>query len=369
MMRLFLDIEVYRNYFLALFMTEEGKTKRFEIFNDDSSGFDPAAVLSLMTHPDVELVTFNGNSYDIPVLTFALVNPEPRMIKRASDRIIERNVRPWHFYKDEGLAEPKINHIDLIEVAPGMVGLKIYGGRLHSKKLQELPIDPASTIEEDQVELLRQYCKNDTIVTQNLFNALRAQIDLRRTMSEEYGVDLRSKSDAQIAEAVLKAEYTKLNGAPPPKVTPNYDSFKYVPPAYIRFRTQQMQDVLHTVCNADMVIDRKTGHVKMPKEIEKLVIEIGHSRYKIGIGGLHSQESEVAHFTDEENVLIDRDVESYYPRMMLNMNMRPGGFGDQFNPVYGAILEERLAAKHRMGDLLKEKRLLEKLLDEMNNQD
>jgi hypothetical protein len=351
-MRLFLDIEVYRNYFLALFMSEEGKTKRFEIFGEDDSGFDPGAIYSLMTHPDVELVTFNGNSYDIPVLTFALVHPVPEAIKKASDRIIEGNMRPWNFYKNEGLAEPKINHIDLIEVAPGMVSLKIYGGRLHSKRLQELPIDPASTIEEDQVELLRQYCKNDTIVTRDLFDALRKQIDLRRVMSENYGVDLRSKSDAQIAEAVLKAEYTKLNGAPPPKTTPSYDSFRYVPPSYIRFRTEQMQDVLQTVCSAEMVINRKTGHVKMPKEIEKLVIEMGTSRYKIGIGGLHSQESEVAHYTDDDSVIIDRDVESYYPRMMLNMNMQPGGFGDQFNPVYGAILEERLAAKHA-GDKVK----------------
>jgi hypothetical protein len=53
----------------------------------------------------------------------------------------------------------------------------------------------------------------------------------------------------------------------------------------------------------------------------------------------------VAHFSDEDTVLIDRDVESYYPRLMLNMNMRPGGFGSHFNTVYGGILEDRLAAK------------------------
>jgi hypothetical protein len=128
-----------------------------------------------------------------------------------------------------------------------------------------------------------------------------------------------------------------------------------------------MRDAFDVICNADMVIDRKTGHVKMPKEIEKLVIEIGDSKYKIGIGGLHSQESEVAHFTDEENVLIDRDVESYYPRMMLNMNMQPGGFGDQFNPVYGAILEERLVAKHRMTELGERIKELEKELASLAN--
>jgi hypothetical protein len=180
-------------------------------------------------------------------------------------------------------------------------------------------------------------------------------------------VDLRSKSDAQIAEAVLKAEYTRLTGDTPPKVEAERNSFYYSPPAYIRFATPQLQEVLETVRTAEMVLNSKTGHVIMPKEIEKLVIEIGQSRYKIGIGGLHSQESEVAHFSDDENVLIDRDVESYYPRMMLNMNMRPGGFGAHFNTVYGKILDERLAAKHGMGGLMDEKKHLLKLLDEMDN--
>ena len=351
-MRLFFDIEVYRNYFLALFMTEEGRTKRFEIFNDDDSGFEPMEILHLITHPEVELISFNGNTYDMPVLTFAMVNPDTRAIKKASDRIIERNIRPWHFYRDEGLREPSVNHIDLIDVAPGMVGLKLYGGRLNSPKLQELPIEPSATITEEQVPLLRRYCRNDVEVTQLLYRSLQEQVELRRAMSKTYGVDLRSKSDAQIAEAVLKAEYQRLTGDVPPKVELSYGSFYYEPPAYVRFATPQLQNVLEVVRTAEMVLDPKTGHVKMPKAIEQLKIEIGTSRYKIGIGGLHSQESEVAHYSDKDHVLIDRDVESYYPRMMLNMNMQPGGFGEHFNTVYGNILEERLAAKHA-GDKVK----------------
>lgn len=363
-MRLFFDIEVYRNYFLALFMREDGKCKRFEIFNDDLSAFPRADILNMMTQSDVELVGFNSESYDLPLLTYALVHPVPKDIKRESDRIIQRNIRSWQFYRDEALQPPEVNHIDLIEVAPGMVGLKIYGGRLGSKKLQELPIEHTATIEPDQVELLRRYCKNDTMVTQLLHDSLSKQLDLRRAMSSEYGVDLRSKSDAQIAEAVLKAEFTRLTTDTAERVPFEKKSFYYDPPSYIRFRTPELQHVLETVRTAEMVVKKDTGHVIMPKAIEALKIEIGQSAYKIGIGGLHSKESETAHFTDDDNVLIDRDVESYYPRMMLNMNMRPGGFGEHFNTVYGKILEERLDAKHRLPELEKRIKELEKELAE-----
>jgi DNA polymerase elongation subunit (family B) len=349
--RLFLDIEVYRNYFLALIMNEEGRTKRFEMF-DDESNFDPEELLAVIKAKDVELVTFNGNTYDIPVLTFAMVNPDTSAIKDVSDEIIGRNIKPWVFYKNHGLREPKLNHIDLIDVAPGQHSLKIYGGRLHSPRLQELPIPHDALITPEQVSLLRSYCKNDLKVTQMLYKALEGQVDLRRTMSQTYGVDLRSKSDAKIAEEVLKAEFERRTGETPPKTKPDYSRFRYEPPKYIRFATETLRETLNTICTSDMELDSKTGHVILPPEIEKMVITIGNSRYKIGIGGLHSQETSVAHFSDEENVLIDRDVESYYPRMMLNMQMEPGGFGSHFNPVYGGILEDRLTAKHA-GDMVK----------------
>ena len=344
-MRLFLDIEVYRNYFLVLFMNEQGRVKRYEIFNDDRSKFPVDDIFKIVSSPDVEIVTFNGNSYDVPILSLALVAPFPKELKRASDRIIKYNLRPWLFYKDEGIQPPNINHIDIIDVAPGMVGLKLYGGRLNAPKLQELPIHHDATITEGQVPILQQYCRNDTEVTRMLYESLSQEIELRRAMSETYGVDLRSKSDAQIAEAVLKAEFQRLTGDRPSKVELMGDRFRYEPPAHIRFATPKLQEVLRTVCEADMVISEETGHVKMPKEIANLKIEIGQSRYKIGIGGLHSQESETAHFTDDENMLIDRDVASYYPAMMLNMNMQPGGFGKHFNTVYRNILEDRLSAK------------------------
>lgn len=345
MNRVYLDIEVYSNYFLALFMNEAGKAKRFEIFNDDDSTFDVDAIDDLITNKDLEFITFNGNSYDIPLLTLAMDCKDTEEVKHQSNRIIEDNLRPWHFYKQMKLREPNVNHIDLMEVAPGMVGLKLYGGRMGTKLLQELPIPHDSVITDHQLPELQTYCKNDTVLTRELYHTLEAQIDLRRAMSEEYGVDLRSKSDAQIAEAVLKAEYATRTGKFPEKVNAPRKRFFYEPPAYIKFSTPVLQEAFETVCAAEMVL-KNTGHVEMPKAISNLKIEIASTTYKVGIGGLHSQESGVAHIADADTILLDRDVESYYPVMMLNMNMAPGGFGKHFNPVYRRILDTRLAAKH-----------------------
>ncbi len=347
-MQLVLDVECYPNYFLAMFRRSDGKHKAFEKY--EGCPLPREEMLSLMLANDVELVSFNGNNYDILMCRLAITNASTGELKRASDDIIKNDLRPWQFYRKHDLLEKEFNHVDLIEVAPGQVGLKIYGGRLHSKKLQDLPYPPDMALTREHMLQVKEYCKNDVLVTQEMAEFLKQQVDLRRSMSEQYGVDLRSKSDAQIAEAVLTAEYKRLVGDDPAKTEILYKSFRYKPPAYIRFQTQQLKQCLSTICRAEMVI-QKTGHVKMPPEIAKMVIDVGGTRYKIGIGGLHSQESSVAYRSDEDAVLIDRDVASYYPNLMLNMGMSPPSFGVYFESVYRAILERRLAAKAN-GDLV-----------------
>ena len=71
---------------------------------------------------------------------------------------------------------------------------------------RSLPIEPDALIAPAQRELLRQYCVNDLDTTEALYRALEKQVELRAKMGEQYGMDLRSKSDAQIAEKVITSE-------------------------------------------------------------------------------------------------------------------------------------------------------------------
>ena len=87
----------------------------------------------------------------------------------------------------------------------------------------------------------------------------------------------------------------------------------------------------------------------MPKEIADLKISVGGRTYRMGIGGLHSSEKSVAHHSDSEYVLVDRDVTSYYPSIILSCGLRPEDMGEHFTVVYRRIVESRLAAK-KSGD-------------------
>ncbi|HEP8763960.1 hypothetical protein N5938_16300 [Pseudomonas aeruginosa] len=71
--RAVLDIECYRNYFLIMLRCiETRRTKAFELY-DDVVCLDRKAIISLLRKYTV--VTFNGRSYDMPMLFLALRGP------------------------------------------------------------------------------------------------------------------------------------------------------------------------------------------------------------------------------------------------------------------------------------------------------
>jgi hypothetical protein len=83
----------------------------------------------------------------------------------------------------------------------------------------------------------------------------------------------------------------------------------------------------------------------MPKSREKLSVSIGNSVYKLGMGGLHSNEKKAAHIATEEIIIADNDVESFYPRIILNQRLFPPHLGEAFLQVYEHIVNTRIHAK------------------------
>lgn len=342
------DCEVYTNYFLlAMRNVANGKTKYWEMY-PGSAPWPAAEVLQYLRK--YRLVSFNGLRFDMPLIMMACTEEPCERIKEACNAIIVEQLKHWSpeflsRFPDSHYNRDSFDHIDLIEVAPGQASLKIYGGRLHSRRMQDLPIEPGALITPEQRDLLRTYCLNDLQTTQDLFESLMPQIELREKMSEQYGLDLRSKSDAQIAEAVIRTRVQEMTGAKVQYTEVRAGTrFKYTPPPWISFETPAMQEALGVVLDSDFTV-AWSGAVEMPEKLEKTNIIMGRSCYHMGIGGLHSTEECAAHVADGCR-LIDRDVASYYPSIILNMRLAPPNMGGNFGAVYRDIYTSRLKAKH-----------------------
>lgn len=335
------DIECYRNYFLICAkLLDKGKVIGFE--KHDDKELDIHGVKQLLS--SYEIVTFNGNNYDMPMIQLALTGVSCHRLKVASDSIIQGDVRPWLFYQNHNLNNLyPVNTVDIIELCIGKSSLKSYGGRLHCKKLQDLPIEPDQSIAPEQRELLKRYCANDLEITELLLEEVKPALELRRSMSSKYRIDLRSKSDAQIAEAVIGSDYIRRVGSKPDKPFPP-DNFYYQIPDFIQPSGKGLNRVLNLLVEKPFRVNA-SGSVEMPRELLDMKVSIGKGVFQLGIGGLHSTEKSVNHKEDTQYVIRDWDVTSYYPSIILKCGLFPENLGKEFLDIYRDIYNERIAAK------------------------
>lgn len=324
------DTECYRDYWLCMF----SNGVHFEMY--PGKPLDIGGLRKELSRST--LVGFNSINYDMPLVALALMGADCGTLKAASDAIIVEGVKWWELLKRHQVpALDWVDHIDLIEVCPGQYGLKAYGAKMGTTKLQDLPIDSGASIAFYNRPRLREYCANDLKLTGELYETVKKQIGLREKMGEEYGLDLRSKSDAQIAEAVMK----KLLGGKvyPPPIAER--TFKYKPPLWVKFhRLNLLQLIDHMI----FAVNHK-GDVDAPPELDKLAINIGASSYKMGSGGLHSQEECISHYADDGTLLSDFDVASYYPALIINTRIFPPAIGDRFIEIYRGFRDERVSIK------------------------
>jgi len=340
---LIFDIETYRNYFLASFMNTKGQVCHIEMRGD---GKLEVSKLAKMMRDNITL-GFNSNQYDLYMVAAALENRSCAELKALSNEIIMSNLPVW---KSADVSIPNTwDTIDIIDVLQGQASLKVYGARINQPKLQDLPYPHDATLTEGQMDSVRDYCVNDLRVTKALADKLTDQLALRVSMGKEYGLDLRSKSDAQIAEAVLKSEIEAVSGnvLRPLKMASDA-TVKYIDPGIVEFKDPALTEIFRKICAQDFELSGN-GSIKMPEWLANTRIKIGRGSYQMGIGGLHSTEKGQGVRAGDGHFLCDFDVASYYPNIILQQRVEPLNMTGHFLPVYQSIVNRRLEAK-RSGD-------------------
>jgi hypothetical protein len=337
---LILDAESFPNYFMTGF--KHVATGKYIKLNSD---FNPRFLSWLLF--SYKTIGFNSINYDIPILWASFTNRDSSFLKTISNQLIQSGKRSEEIAKEYDFKIfklPERQHIDLFNVCPLKGSLKLYAARLHCKRIQDLPYPDTKYLSEEEKEIVCEYNYNDLDNTELLFKFCKERLQLREAISLEYHEDLMSKSDAQMAEIVISKEVGKLNGKwiKRPEIEPG-TIFKYNCPQFLSFVTPVMRDFLE-VCKKARFVVGDTGKLIAPDEI-KTNLKIGNNTYSFGIGGLHSNEKEIAYKSSNTHKLIDRDVRSYYPAAIINLGLYPIAMGPNFLKVYTGFRDRRVEAK------------------------
>lgn len=297
-----------------------------------------------LNQPDVTFVGFNNKFFDDVIVAAFVAGRTEAEMKRIADDLIVNRLQPWDAARKYNLPHLGFDSVDLIQVAPSFVGLKAYGARMHMPLLQDMPLAHDAVITPEQRTTVDSYNVNDLDTTEELLKRLDGELMLRVKMSKQYGVDLRSKSDSQMAEqAYITTMGLKRVENPIPK------TITYTPPAFLKFKTPELQALLERTSRHVFDMNQATGHVILPDFLGAEVVTFRAGTYQLGVGGIHStHDKSVCHVTGGD-VITDIDAASFYPSIILECGFVPSGLGSRFVREYRKIYELRLAAK-KSGD-------------------
>lgn len=307
---------------------------------------DMAKLRKLLSNEAFTWVGFNSWKFDLPIVSYAMAGANPAQLKDLSARLIEDNMMPWEAETLFGFEMLKADHIDVFNVAPGVeISLKRYMGRMGYPSLIDMPFHHTKDLEPHEHPLVEKYCFNDVGGTTWLLKKLKTELDLRVDMSAEYGIDLRSKSDAQMAEAIIKRRldlksFGKKN--PPAFVS-------YSVPDFIHTDSPIILDLIEKLENTSFTVNPGNGSPEVPEFLAEPV-RLGYGTYQMGIGGLHSTHDVNLYVEASDELCVsDFDVASYYPNVIMKAGLIPAfgaGKGERFIAEYSNIYRRRMEAKH-----------------------
>lgn len=347
--KVFLNIECYPNYFLIYFKSFK-TTTYFELGR--GLPLPPLnQILKLME--TYTTIGFNSNIYDLSMIAYFLQGASNFQLKQFSDELKTSKEGVWKICQKYKIHIPNSwNHINLKGVGPSEgVGLKMYGARLHTVKLQDLPLDYSVEVKNEDYITIREHCLNNITLIIELYESLKDRLDLRQLFGKETGLNLSSKSNAQLAESLLKTALGIPNipsGSSPflMEVILN-KTYSYKAPQYLQFKSSILNDLKRDL---ELHIFKCTPSGKLASNFRRN-FSLNDTPFSFGIGGLHSKEKKVSIIPKSSEFLLDVDVISYYPSLILNNSYYPESVGEKFLEVYGQFYKARLEAKKSQNKL------------------
>ena len=358
------DIETLKELFLVvIYNPESDVTYEFQVsrWTNQLDSF----VRFTEQYDEHYWVGYNNLRFDSQVVEYIIKNYDKwhelsgldicaKIAQKAADTIHDANYDVFPEYKEEWLS---LKQIDLFKVnhydnKNRMVSLKRLEFEMDLENIEEMPIHHTKeNMTQDDIALTTDYCKNDVMATYEFYKVTigdtehplykgNNQIELREDIYEEFGIPCLNYSDSKIGDEMIKKYYCQEKGI-------QYNEL----PKKGFFR----KEIEIRKCIADYVVFQTPELQAFLKRMKKTVlglqddfkesIEFYNNTYSFMKGGLHTENKPKVFEADDEIKILDWDVSSYYPAIIINNGRYPQHLGKEFLRGYKQMFDKRLELK------------------------
>ena len=299
-------------------------------------------------------ISFNGLAFDSQISEYitrnkkSLVNLDgptiAGMVYRKAQDIIERqNMKEFSEFSEKDLSIRqidvfKLNHWDNPAKRSSLKWIQ-YSMDWHN--LLDMPIHHSTSITtQEQLDTIISYCINDVKSTKQIMNLSKEQINLRKTLTQEYNLPLFSASEPRISKELFLtflSEEMNVSKYNLRNLRTSRDNIKIkdIILPYTSFTTDTFKDLLYNF--NDLIInarDTKGGF--------KYSFKYKGVKTDFGLGGVHGCIRSGVYEAKEDMIIMSSDVTSFYPNLAIRNKWSPAHLDrDIFCSKYEWFFEER----------------------------
>ena len=357
------DIETLKEYFLVVCLIPQEPYRVFKV-NAEENNLD-AFINFTEKYKDHYWVGYNNLRFDSQVIEWVIRNYEhwhelsnleitAKIAQKAADVIHDANYDVFPEFREYELS---LKQIDLFKIhhfdnKNRRVSLKRLEFEMDLENIEEMPIhhDAVGMTREDIV-LTTEYCINDVWATYQFYKVTigdtdhplykgNNQIELRQDIEAEFNIPCLNYSDSKIGDEMIKKYYCQEKGIEykelPKKATFRKEiDVRNCIAKYVKFQTPELKEFLARI-----------KQIKLGMQDDfKEELHFYNNVYSFMKGGLHTENSPKIFEADDEHEIIDWDVSSYYPAIIINNGRYPAHLGKEFLRGYKAMFEKRLELK------------------------
>ena len=346
------DIETYPNFFSCIIDRADGGDRWvFEISDrrDDSEQF--ATFINWLSGIRARTVGFNNEGFDYPVIHHMMMNYTPAMgpvvAYHKAQEIIngDWDDRFQHvvWAKNRLVTQVdlfKIHHFDNIARS---TSLKVLEFNMRSRSIEDLPFPPGTYLTDEQKDVVLSYNGHDVSETKKFYHLSKDMIDFRDELSLKHGRDFTNHNDTKIGKEYFIMELEKAGvqcfdnsgyGRSPRQTYRPQIALRDVIFPYVQFDHPEFKRV-HDWLNQQTITQTKGV-------FDDVVATVDGFDFVFGTGGIHGSVAPQLVQSDDNHVVIDLDVTSYYPSLAIANRIFPQHLGETFCDIYGDLKSQRV---------------------------
>jgi hypothetical protein len=264
--------------------------------------------------------------------------------KIAQDTISRTKNRDWLDFYEGNMCIPqidvfKLNHWDNPAKRSSLKWIQF---SMDWHNLQDMPIHHTTHINTmDEINDIIGYCINDVLSTEAILYLSKGQIGLRKSLTEEYGINLYSASEPKISKELFLHFLVKKTGLKKKDIKyartkRNLIVAKDIILPYIKFKTPLLQNLLDKFMATTIDPLNTKGSLKFSVKDQGMKIDFG-------LGGVHGARRSGVYEAKDGMTIMTSDVKSYYPNLAIRNGWAPAHLPKEvFCELYEWFYDERI---------------------------